>query len=282
MVGAERDTAVAQLDAGTVEYRLERRGDATVLVFHGGHMRAGLALGEDPFIELGYSVLAPSRPGYGRTPLRTGRSPDGFADVTRDLCRHLGIGRVEAVMGVSAGGRTAMAMATRHPEFVRRLILESSVGFVAWPDVRTRLMAYVVFNGVTERATWAAMRALMRRAPVLGLRALLGELSSEPGNVVLANLGTEHRDTLRSLFAQMRSGRGFSNDLRQPGGLSEISQPSLIIASRRDGSVSFQHAESLVARIPHAELVATEADSHFIWLGKDYPAVAKRISGFLA
>jgi hypothetical protein len=42
--GMERETAVARLDAGVVEYRLDRRGEATVLVFHGGHMRAGLPL----------------------------------------------------------------------------------------------------------------------------------------------------------------------------------------------------------------------------------------------
>ncbi|WP_345482985.1 alpha/beta fold hydrolase, partial [Actinopolymorpha pittospori] len=118
--GVERETAVARLDAGVVEYRLERRGETSVLVFHGGHMRAGLPLGEEVFAELGCTVLVPSRPGYGRTPVGTGRSPAGFADASRELCRHLGIEGVDAVVGVSAGGRTAMAMAARHPELVRR------------------------------------------------------------------------------------------------------------------------------------------------------------------
>ncbi|GAA5009855.1 alpha/beta fold hydrolase [Actinopolymorpha pittospori] len=282
-IAAERETAVARLDAGVVEYRLDRRGETSVLVFHGGHMRAGLPLGEEVFAELGCTVLVPSRPGYGRTPVGTGRSPAGFADASRELCRHLGIEGVAAVVGVSAGGRTAMAMAARHPELVRRLILQSSVGFLPWPDPRTRLMASVAFNPVTERATWAAVAAMMRHVPALGLRTLVGDLSSEPVNVAFASLGTEHRDLLRWLFSRMRSGRGFRNDLRQVGtdGL-EISQPTLVVASRKDGSVPFAHAESLVARIPNAVLVASEAASHFIWLGSDYPAIAEQISRFVA
>jgi dipeptidyl aminopeptidase/acylaminoacyl peptidase len=56
---------VASLPAGPVEYRLEGDGPRTVVVFHGGHMRAGLALGENVFADAGCAVLAPSRPGYG-------------------------------------------------------------------------------------------------------------------------------------------------------------------------------------------------------------------------
>lgn len=116
-------TGVVELAQGKVEYRLRRRGRATVIVFYGGHMRAGLALGEEVFTDAGYSVLVPSRPGYGRTPLSTGRSAAGFADVAAALCGRLGITRVTAVVGVSGGGPTAVAMAARHPETVERLVL---------------------------------------------------------------------------------------------------------------------------------------------------------------
>src|SRR5947207_15950443 len=70
-------TAVACLPAGQVVYRLDRRGEAVVMVFHGGHVRAGLALGEEVFADAGCTLLAPSRPGYGRTPLSTGSSVYG-------------------------------------------------------------------------------------------------------------------------------------------------------------------------------------------------------------
>jgi pimeloyl-ACP methyl ester carboxylesterase len=82
----QRSTTLAALPAALVEYRLERRGDATALMFHGGHMRAGLALGEEVFADAGYTILAPSRPGYGRTPLSSGPSVSAFTDITRSLC----------------------------------------------------------------------------------------------------------------------------------------------------------------------------------------------------
>ena len=109
-----RPTTVVSLPAGDVEYRLERREGGVVLVFHGGHVRAGLALGEEVFAASGYTVLAPSRPGYGRTALAAGPSVEEFTDVVRALCRRLGIDRVAAVVGISGGGPTAATMAARH------------------------------------------------------------------------------------------------------------------------------------------------------------------------
>lgn len=280
---SEAVTAVAALDSGVVEYRLERRGEPAVVVFHGGHMRAGLNLGEEVFAGLGLTVLAPSRPGYGRTPVDTGRSPAGFADVTAELCRHLGIEEVAAVVGISGGGPTAIELGARHPDLVRRLILESSVGLLPWPDRLTRLGAHVVFAPATEGLTWAAVRGLMRIAPATGLRLMLGSLSTRPVSEVLASLSAEHRATLVALFCRMRSGAGFRNDLRYgPGPAAGVAQPTLVIASRHDGAVPFAHAESLAAGIARAELLASEADTHFIWLAEDYPAIADRIRRFLA
>lgn len=278
----ERPTAMTRLRAGLVEYRLEPRGRDTAVVFHGGHMRAGLALGEDVFADLGYTVLVPSRPGYGRTPLQTGTSPSGFADVTGELCQHLGIEQVAAVVGISAGGPTAVTMAARHPELVGRLLLESAVGFRPWPDRRTRAGATILFNGITEQAVWGLVRVLMRRAPGIGLRLMLGDLSTEPTSTVLAGIGDQDRATLVALFSRMRSGRGFLNDLRGAQDVtSQVTQPTLIIASRKDGSVARTQPESLASGIQGAELILSDADTHFIWFGSDYAAIADSIRNFL-
>ena len=56
-----------------IEYRLSGTLDGPVaLVLHGGHMSAQVDLGEATFHKLGYTVITPSRPGYGRTPLTAG------------------------------------------------------------------------------------------------------------------------------------------------------------------------------------------------------------------
>ncbi len=282
MVYRERSTRIARVRAGLVEYRFERRGEATIIVFHGGHVRAALPIGEEIFAATRCSVLAPSRPGYGRTPLGTGMSPAGFADVTAELCEQLGIRAVAAVVGISGGGPTALTMAARHPNLVQRLILESAVGFLPWPDRVTRMGARVMFNSFTERITWTVVHRLMRVAPAAGLRLMLRPLSTEPPAKVLAALRDDDRATLVALFAHMRSGSGFVNDLRAtPDVTRDITQPVLVIASRTDGSVPFAHAESLTATIRGAQLVVSTADSHLIWFAGDYPLIGEKIRAFL-
>ncbi|MEV6041228.1 alpha/beta hydrolase [Nonomuraea sp. NPDC052116] len=280
---SERATVVARLPAGPVEYRLEGDGPRTVVVFHGGHMRAGLALGEEVFADAGLTVLAPSRPGYGRTPMTTGTTPAGFADATAQLCQTLGIERLAAVVGISAGGRTALTMVARHPHLVERVILQSAVGFLPWPDRLTPLGGRVVFNARVEAGTWAILRSLVRLAPSLGLRLLLHDLSILPARQVLAGLSAAERATLAGLFTVMRSGSGFVADmLPVPDCAAQVSQPTLVIATRNDRSVPFAHAESLAAAMPNAELVDTRADSHMIWFGPDHPRIAAKIRDFLA
>jgi pimeloyl-ACP methyl ester carboxylesterase len=281
--GSERPTRLAALPSGTVEYRLDQHGGPVVLVLHGGHTRAGLTLGEEVFTGAGFSILAPSRPGYGRTPVSPGGSLDRFADLVRDLCGHLGADRVAAVVGISGGGRAAATLAARHPYLVERLILLTAVGFLPYPDRRTRLGSYVVFGPGAERATWAGLHAFARRWPEAFLRLMMRGLSTLPPGEVVAALSPEDRATLVALFARMRSGRGFREDLRPaPDVTPRIGQPTLVIATRHDGGVPFAHAQALAAGIRHAELVESRAASHFVTLGPDWPAIEARICTFLA
>jgi pimeloyl-ACP methyl ester carboxylesterase len=287
----ERPTQLLELAAEPVEYRLEERGPSTVLMLHGGHMRAGISLGEEVFANANYTLLAVSRPGYGRTPLATGTTPGRFADVLADLCHHLGIANLAAVVGQSAGGPTALALAAGHPDLVERLILQSAVGLLPWPDRRTRLAGGVVFHPRAQAVTWTLIRALARRAPDLALRLLLPDLTSRPVAELLTGLPTTDRTALLELFGRMRSGSGFSNDMRimaapdtaaQATSQAErLRQPTLVIASRDDGSVSYAHAQSLAEAIPHARLLTSSAPSHMIWLGDDYSAIADAITDFL-
>ena len=285
----EHPTVLAELAAGRVEHRFDRRGPVAVVVFYGGHMRAGLSLGEEVFAEAGCSVLVPSRPGYGRTPVSTGVSAAGFTDVTAALCARLGITEVAAVVGVSGGGPTAVAMAARHPALVQRLILQSAVGPLPWPDRRTRLGARIDFAPHTERVSWALVHFLMRYAPDSGLRMLLRDLTLLPVRDVVANLRPEDRTRLLALFSRMRSGRGFTRDLKEvattgdlAGQARQVSQPALVIATRQDAAVRFVHAQALTAALPHSELLESRADSHLIWFGRDWPPIAERIHTFLA
>lgn len=251
-------------------------------------MRASLPLGEEVFADASYTILAPSRPGYGRTPLATGTSLEGFAQVIAELCGRLGIGSLAAVVGQSAGGPSAVTMAARCPALVQRLILQSAVGPLPWPGRRTRLGGKVVFSPRTERLTWALMHALVRRAPAAGLRLLLGGLSVQPTGPTLAAMTGPHRALAAALFERMRSGSGFSADLRNFSGTAAyrrtaagVGQPALVIASPNDAAVPFAHARALARVLPSARLVTSQATGHFIWFGDDYPAIATAITDFL-
>jgi pimeloyl-ACP methyl ester carboxylesterase len=173
-------------------------------------------------------------------------------------------------------------MAARHPALVERLILLSAVGWLPYPDRLTRLGAHVVFNGATERLTWAGIRFFLRLTPDAGLGLMLRGLSTVPAATVLAALDGDDRAMLLDLFAHMRSGRGFRNDLRAtPDVTGQISQPTLVVATRTDRGVPFAHAESLARTIRHATLIESHAHSHFVWLSPDWPPIAARIQAFL-
>jgi pimeloyl-ACP methyl ester carboxylesterase len=143
----------------------------------------------------------------------------------------------------------------------------------------------VVFGRLLEPVTWALIHALTRRAPGSALRFLMSPLTTRPVAEVLAGLTIPQRAALLALFGRMRSGAGFGNDLRimaAPGrSAAQVRQPTLVIATRSDGSVPYVHAEALAAAIPGARLVESGAPSHMIWLGDDYPAIAATITGFL-
>jgi len=108
---------IAETGSGLIEFTRVGIGPI-ILQFHGG------ATGYDQTLALswdvqqaGFTVLTPSRPGYVRTPLTTGATPELAADAVASLPEVLGIDKV-CVMGTSGGGPTALQFALRHPERV--------------------------------------------------------------------------------------------------------------------------------------------------------------------
>ncbi len=179
-------------------------------------MHAGLALGEDSLRASGSSLLVVSRPGYGRT--RVGAiGAREFAVVAGQLCDRLGIPTLEAVVGISGGGRTAVEMAAHDPRRVRRLILQSAAPALGpWPESRAqRLVAPLFFGPRTGPITWAATRLLLTRVSPTSARAPWSSpLTNLSPEACLNRLTPTEREDVRSLFCQMASGTGFRNDLR--------------------------------------------------------------------
>ncbi|WP_369055229.1 alpha/beta fold hydrolase [Kineococcus terrestris] len=282
----DEPTRVVRCDRGDVELRFAGpRGADVVLLLHGGHFRAGLPLGEAAFLAAGHRLLVPSRPGYGHTAPAAGPGPEAFADTLAELCERTGTGTLRAVVGVSAGGPTAVALAARHPGLVRSLVLHSARADLPFPDGAARIAARVAFTPRAEAATWAASGAFLRRFPGAGLRSVLGPLSTLPAGRVLADLTGAECAELVDVLSRMRSGAGFAADLRErvdPGPARAVRVPALVVASRTDGQVRFAHAERWAALVPGAVLAESPALSHLLWYGSGAAETARLTERFLA
>ena len=273
-------TSVTTIDGYPIEYRFERRGGATVLILHGGHMSARCRFGEEIFLNAGYSVLVTSRPGYGRTAVGAGPSVPEFAIRLAGLCRQLGVAEL-TVMGISLGARSAMTLAAFYPELVQRVILMCPTSFRAWPSARGRRIAYAVFPPGVERATWGTLHRLLRKAPEKYLAGILGNLTTLDGDEAVRRLGGDVGKITEFLLC-CQSSRGFLVDLRAPtdvGG--DVAQSTLILATHNDGAVSFDHAETLAATLRHATLVEVDTPTHLLWLGEGSDRTAAAILSFI-
>ena len=270
------------IDGAEIEYLLRTSGPRLAVLFHGGHLRADLAIGQESFSDAGWSLLHPSRPGYGGTPLKAGPDDAAFVDRIALLCAQLGYQDVVSI-GISAGGRTAMTFAARHPDIVSGLVLEGSVSFLPWPARWTRTGATVLFRPTVERVTWGVTRLFFGLFPDIMLWGMLTTLSTLPAHTALRALSEADRAQLVALFTRMRSGRGFLNDLREPIDVTKsIHQPTLIVASRHDGAVGQEHPLALVDQIVDATLVMTDSVSHLLWIGPHAEQERDAVAAFLA
>ena len=107
---------------GTVEYQMTGAGPV-VLMIHGGPggYDQGMALAR--LLDLhGVTVLALSRPGYRRTPLTSGETPEAQADLFAAALDALHVPQT-VVIAVSWGGPSALQFALRYPDRFRGLIM---------------------------------------------------------------------------------------------------------------------------------------------------------------
>jgi pimeloyl-ACP methyl ester carboxylesterase len=272
---------LAQTKWGPLEYRTVGQGPA-LLVLNGGHTNCDSPLGHEQFfLDQGYQLLIPSRPGYGKTPSSTGRTAEAFADALVSLLDFLHLDHV-IVVGISAGGRTALQLAGRHPGRVSKVILQNAVTGGRFPTGLTRVLAYLLFNPVVERWTWAAFRAFGRVAPQAALRSMMGSLSSLQPDQVIHTMSPDQQQAALAFLLASRSGSGFLHDMHHHcGDLSRITAPTLIIESKYDGSKDPSHATYAADHIAHAELFLSPAESHLFWFSSYDDEIQAKMREFL-
>jgi pimeloyl-ACP methyl ester carboxylesterase len=133
----QRVTEGSQLlvtENGEIEYSTEGEGPPVLLIHGaGGGYDQGLLMGQ-AFLGEGYQFIAVSRFGYLGSPLMDDATVEKQALLYDDLMNHLGVEKA-IILGVSAGGPSALQFASDFPERSSALILVSAVSMFMGDDI---------------------------------------------------------------------------------------------------------------------------------------------------
>lgn len=174
------------------------------------------------------------------------------------------------MIGISAGGLSAIELASSFPDRVDKLILISAVTkkWLAQTD-KTYIKATKIFSPKIEKYSWGLFRFFYSLFPTLMAKTMFKELSTcEPIDFT--------NDEVAELFEMIklqRSKQGFINDLNQsinPNTITGIACPTLVLHSLKDNSVNIEHARYAYFKINNSILkVYNNRWGHLLWLGQE-------------
>jgi pimeloyl-ACP methyl ester carboxylesterase len=262
---ASRGSLIANTASGPIEYA-ERGSGPPLLSIHGagGGYDQGLANATD-LVGDGFRVIAPSRFGYLRTPVRPDSSPAAQADAHADLLSELQVPKA-VVVGISAGARSAVEFAIRHPNRLAALILivpgtYSPTSPVSIDAARGSRLAFWLVNNGADFAWWAAETI----APSILIRFI----GVRPEVVASASKDEQDRvmNIVRSIEPLSLRFAGINIDSvpeLRPLPLETVTVPTLIISTRDDLFNTLPAAEFAASRIRGSHLVVFDTGGHLL------------------
>ena len=223
------------------------------------------------------TLISVDRPGYGRSdPVEPGRwsTVGSAADDIAVVLGSMSVDRV-GVVGWSAGGRVALALAARRPDLVDRVVVVATPApdeEVPWLDddqrvelARLRSASPADAHAELERR----LRSLVPADPFSGEALwLLAALTS--GEPALADAGVRDRlgHMLRTSFAQ--GAMGLAADIAgyclQPWGFEpdDVRARTLLLYGTRDPLAGPKHGRWWRERLPHARLELVPEAGHLL------------------
>ena len=265
---------------GEIEYATIGAGKPIVFI-PGGHTNCNVTLWHKGFDLNKFQLITPSRPGYQNTPLNDNKTPKQAADLIIALLDYLTIDKV-ILYGISAGGLTTIELASNYPERVETLILASAVS-KEWFDKNGKLYktARRMFNPKVESFVWGVIRFISELTPNLIAKSFYPAFTSNPPHKLRHDDAIE----LRSMFKYFSSGTGFINDIDQnidDDVISKIKCPTLIIHSKNDNTVPFEHALHSNEMIQNSKLVELNNEwGHLFWIGNDSTVSIEKTLNFI-
>ena len=264
LAGLRAASRMAQTRSGQIEYATTPSG-SPVLISHGtlGGFDQSMVAAE-LVLPPQFRPIAVSRPGYLRTPLAAGATPEQQADAFAALLDALAIDRVP-IIGISGGGPPALQFALRHPQRCTAIILICAVTQRIKLPRRAAYASKFPWIVRSTTANWM-FSFLYSRFPLpieqYGFTAFERASRSAAFN---------RRDALRLMATSLPVAPRFAgvmNDIRylttlDPYPLERIQQPTLIIHGDADAVVPFTNAEFAAAKIRNSRLIQLEHGSHF-------------------
>ena len=282
LVARSYATAMGRMEAAVVDPS-SGRSSLALLGIHGtpGDYRQARVFAED-FADR-VTVILPSRPGYGRSPLSSGRTPVQQAAAYVALLDELGVERA-VVVGISGGGPSAYALAAHHPNRCAVLVLccAAAASQVVLPKGTARLAS---IPGLWHAITCVAKPIARRRLRDVGRveREMVEALF--PAELRRLEDDPRLREDLLQFAAdrvEVVSGRGMRNDMLRAltpravdalGTVDGLRVPTVIVHGTADEVVAMNHAEWHHSAIEHSQLVALEGFGHAL------PATARQELG---
>ncbi|MEO4052616.1 alpha/beta hydrolase [Solibacillus sp. CAU 1738] len=281
----ERKIEVFSSEGISIEYSIVGKGEP-IFVMHGGHSNCNEEFGYNSLIENGFSIITPSRAGYGGTSKEVGKSLSVACKYYLKLLNHLNIHKVH-LLAISAGGPTGIYMASKFPERVATLTLQSAVT-KKWlmPNDKEYKAARKLFHPNVENFTWSLISFMNKIFPRFIFKQMFPSFSKLKYNDATELVSNDDINAIRKMNCRQRSGYGFFIDLAQINeitmqDLRAVTCPTLIMHSKHDGSVPLEHAYFAQENIPSSKLCLLESWGHLIWLGKSSNVTDENIDEFL-
>jgi pimeloyl-ACP methyl ester carboxylesterase len=220
---------------------------------------------DGPARDRGVRVLAPDRPGFGRSPPRPGQSPGGTAEDLATLVDHAGVDEVR-VVGFSGGALSALALAASAPDRVRRVDLISGAAppslLSSTPTVQRLLDALArraprLLQGLVRGQRWAAGR--------LPPGFVLSQYTTTDAAPIPDDVAAVVRDDFVEALAVSRRGlvdetRRLHEEWSVP--FDEVGQPVRLWHGALDENAPVEGARRFCDRLPDARLAVFDDADH--------------------
>lgn len=279
--GPDTPRTVETRGGHTLAYTTYGPADGTpVLLLHGtpGSRLLGGILGPAA-TEHGVRLIAPDRPGYGRSPPWPDRTIGETASALAAVLEDTGVGRA-GVLAFSGGAPYGLALAAAHPELVDRLALVSGATptDVSTATPRTqRLLAGLATR--TPRLLGGLLRGQAWLAGRLGPAVVLGQYTADPDAVPDATARTVAADLREAL---VRSRAGTVTELRHARTwttpAAALAAPVTLHHGTADTNVPVGDARRLQAALPGASIEVHEGADHLGTLLEAGPAALAAVA----